>query len=455
MKLHSLQVTNFRCFESLEINFHDRLTVLVAENGAGKTAILDAIAIALGPFIGGFDTGVGKGFKHEDVRLARGKGIHIRLESASQVMESKYPITLIASGTIEGRLEQWSRELTGKKTNTTFGKAKALTHYAKKLQKSVRSDEQVTLPIVTYYGTGRLWRQTPASKRNAAESQSRLYGYNDALNPDSNYKTFAEWFTKECFSEYQDIVSKILRHKTTDKNINMTPIPSLGLQHVRKAIDRCLSISGWRALEYDHEWAELVVRRDHVTTGFDYFMPAARLSDGVKAMLGLTADIAYRCVKLNPYLESPTEETNGIVLIDEVDMHLHPKWQQTVLSDLQTAFPNIQFIVTTHSPQVLSTVRRESIRIIGPDANRAEPPLAMTYGELSGDVLQSVMMVDPQPPVSEKADLLRLTEWVDQGRFGAPEAVQLMQRLVAALGEKHPQLQRLQRSIQRQEALKQ
>ena len=120
-------------------------------------------------------------------------------------------------------------------------------------------------------------------------------------------------------------------------------------------------------------------------------------------------------------------------------------------------FRGTQFIVTTHSPQVLSTVRRENIRIIGPDASGkfiAAPPLAMTYGEPSGDVLQSVMMVDPQPPVLEKADLQRLTEWVDQGGYQTPEAIQLMQSLTATLGEQHPQLQRLQRSIQRQEALK-
>ena len=124
---------------------------------------------------------------------------------------------------------------------------------------------------------------------------------------------------------------------------------------------------------------------------------------------------------------------------------------------MQAAFPELQFIVTTHSPQVLSTVRRENIRVIGPDANGqmiAALPLAMTYGEPSGDVLQSVMQVDPQPPVEEKASLQRVTEMVDQGLYDDPDAVRLMQELVGALGEQHPQLQRLQRSIQRQKVLK-
>jgi predicted ATP-binding protein involved in virulence len=147
----------------------------------------------------------------------------------------------------------------------------------------------------------------------------------------------------------------------------------------------------------------------------------------------------------------------AIALIDEVDLHLHPSWQQHILTDLMQTFRNTQFIVTTHSAQVLSTVKRENIRVIGPDSSGkivVAPPLAMTYGEPSGDVLQSVMLVDPQPPVAEKADLQRLTELVDQGRYHDQKAIDLLQALTVALGPQHPQLLRLLRSIQRQEALK-
>ena len=172
----------------------------------------------------------------------------------------------------------------------------------------------------------------------------------------------------------------------------------------------------------------------------------------------MVADLAYRACKLNPHLASAApQQTPGVVLIDEVDMFLHPQWQQIIVGSLQAAFPKLQFIVTTHSPQVLSTVKRENIRVIGPDANGqliAAPPLAMTYGEPSGEVMHSVMLVDPQPPVTEKADLQRLTEWVDQGLYDQSKTIQLMQELTSVLGEQHPQLQRLQRSIQRQKALK-
>lgn len=124
---------------------------------------------------------------------------------------------------------------------------------------------------------------------------------------------------------------------------------------------------------------------------------------------------------------------------------------------MRGAFPLIQFIVTTHSPQVISTVKRESIRLLEQDENgngKALMPLGATYGEPSNDVLQSVMGVDPQPPVKEKADLQKLTAWVDQGKYDEPESQQLMAALQVALGDQHPQLQRLQRSIARQNMLK-
>jgi predicted ATP-binding protein involved in virulence len=178
--------------------------------------------------------------------------------------------------------------------------------------------------------------------------------------------------------------------------------------------------------------------------------------------LGLVMDLARRMAQANSSLSAGGHhivnplDLPAIVLIDEVDLHLHPKWQQIILTDLMRTFSSVQFIVTTHSPQVLSTVRRENIRVISQDVAGkalAVPPIAMTYGEPSGDVMHSVMQVDPQPPVIEREALQRLTEWVDQGQFGTADARRLQQELTTKLGEQHPQLQRLQRSIRRQLAL--
>jgi predicted ATP-binding protein involved in virulence len=489
MKLKSLEIKNFRCFESLSIDFDEQLTVLVAENGAGKTAILDAVSVALAPFIGGFDTGIGKGFKPEDAKLGvaarllhNGKFLLVQGIHRVSEMESQYPISLIASGIIDGQFEQWSRELTGRKTQTTFGKARVLIDYAKKLQQQVRLYEPVTLPIIAYYGTGRLLKPNKTNAKSFTKSQSRLYGYNDSLNPNSNYKNFEKWFIDESIAEYineskaRNELFNSAKKLLIDEGIISadddfgSPVPASHnpanrlfskIKYIQKAINQCLSVSGWHTLEYEPNWRELIV-----TNANKDFMPVARLSDGVKAMLSLTADIAYRCVQLNPHLihqnpdyPSPLEETSGIVLIDEIDLHLHPKWQQTVLSDLQKTFPKIQFIVTTHSPQVLSSIHRKSIRLLGKDSHGrdvAVMPRAESYGEISSDVLQSIMHVNPQPPVAEKSELDRLTELVDQGLYHTEKKTvdDLFAKLKTALGETHPQLQRLARSVKRQEMLK-
>lgn len=133
-------------------------------------------------------------------------------------------------------------------------------------------------------------------------------------------------------------------------------------------------------------------------------------------------------------------------------MHLHPSWQQTVLNELSEAFPKLQFIVTTHSPQVLSTIRRENIRVL--NGSSAEQPAASTYGQPSGDVMHSVMLVDSQPPIEEKQQIDRLTVLVDQGHWGEAEAQGLLQQLTQTLGPENARLQQLLRSIARQKILK-
>ena len=137
-------------------------------------------------------------------------------------------------------------------------------------------------------------------------------------------------------------------------------------------------------------------------------------------------------------------------------MHLYPAWQQQIIAALRGAFPRIQFIVTTHSPQVLTTVRRESIRLLGfrdRGIAVATEPNAFSYGEPSQDVLQAVLQVHPQPPVPEKALLEELTELVDQGHFRSECACELIDILKQRINPRHPQIQKIERSIRRQELL--
>ncbi len=455
LNLQHLKLRDYRCFETIDIDFDKQLTVLVAANGAGKTSILDAIAVALGPYIGAFDEAVGKHFAASDIRQ-----FQVRKSATREMEYAPNGVWLEATGVIPGSLfEQlghsgptsWKRALTSPtKAKTTIKQAKELIAYGKHMQEAVRtSGTEVLLPLIAYYGTGRLWQQKKLTGIKKIQRTSRTVGYTDSLDPASSYKSFVEWFHYWNFNAKNEHLKAL---ETGQPSKAATEFDAY-IQSVSEAVNICMQPAGWKNIEYSFSRDALVAHHDAHGE-----LPVELLSDGIRNMIGMVADIAFRATKLNPQLGgTASRQTPGIVLIDEVDMHLHPEWQQVVLQSLTEAFPNVQFIVTTHSPQVLSTVKRENIRVIGPDASGkliAAPPLAMTYGEPSGDVMQSVMMVDPQPPVREKGELQRLTELVDQGDHQSVEAVQLMQSLVVALGEQHPQLLRLQRSIQRQKALK-
>ena len=332
-----------------------------------------------------------------------------------------------------------------------------MTAFGKMLESQVRADEVVILPLVTYLGTSRLWFEgrfssTAAETTLDKSEYSRTSGYLNCLSYSSSFKAFTAWYGW-IYRSYREAQLVALEKKTALSETG------LRFEHVILAIKTAIDTlvkepTGWHSLEYSASHYQQLVMH-HPRHGI---LPVEILSDGLRNTIAMVADLAYRACKLNPHLASAApQQTPGVVLIDEVDMFLHPQWQQIIVGSLQAAFPKLQFIVTTHSPQVLSTVKRENIRVIGPDANGqliAAPPLAMTYGEPSGEVMHSVMLVDPQPPVTEKADLQRLTEWVDQGLYDQSKTIQLMQELTSVLGEQHPQLQRLQRSIQRQKALK-
>ena len=416
MKLKKLTLTNFRSFDNFTIDFDENLTVIVAENGVGKTSVLDAVTVALGQFIGGFDTGKDSVFTANDARLNIVKGKTTQTVN----MESSYPITLEAEGEIDKQNKKWSRELRGAKSKTTYGKATILKEYAKKLQEQVRDGKtNPSLPIISYYGTSRLWHQKQTIKGNSTNNYSRLFGYDRALESASTYKEFAKWFEEESKAEYNNMLKLFQKEGNMDFSLHNK---SIALDKIREAVDICLSISEWQNIRYDYEFKKITVT--HPTQGV---LPIEKLSDGVRSMLAMTADIAYRCVMLNPHLSNAPKETEGIILIDEVDLHLHPRWQQVVIPNLREAFPNIQFIVTTHSPQVLSAVKDNSIRIISD--NKIYSALG-TEGAEASRILKRVFGVNLRPP--QNSVTIKLNNYLDlvyDDKWEVPEALNIREEL--------------------------
>lgn len=400
-----LQLKNYRCFDEVEIDLHEHLTVLVAANGAGKTAVLDALAVAVGPFVGAFDEAAGKGFAPDDIRQVR-----LRATLSNEMEYAAGGCSLNAQGFVPGQkpgadnrtapLTTWMRALPGPRNKTTIRDASDLIACGKRLQDAVRTpDSNVVLPVIGFYGTGRLWKLKKLSASDRSRT-SRTIGYAHCLDPGSSYRTFAEWFRYWSISALEAKLIALQRKQVPEETEFDDYIRSVG-----RAIDICLAPAGWCDIAYSVARKEPVAR--HEAHGE---FALSLLSDGIRNMIGLVADIAFRATKLNPQFGADASQRSpGLVLIDEVDMHLHPAWQQVVLQGLTGAFPEIQFVVTTHSPQVVSSVASEHIRILHDGEVYSAPP--GTEGAESARILKRVFSVDPRPQANQATR--ELNEYLD------------------------------------------
>jgi len=238
-------------------------------------------------------------------------------------------------GTIESEKLEWSRlrQRADKRAKTKLQNTE-IKSIAERYQQQVREGDCVNLPVIAYFSARRIWE--PPEKMNLVEKGSRLRGYHNAITPALNYKFFTEWFkTKEM---------AFLQNKTRHFEIEV----------VKKAVSQC--IRQCEDIYYDIDIGALVMKF------FDgKKIPFNRLSDGIRNMMAIVADIAYRCVTLNPHLKEKSLENDGVVLIDELDLHLHPSWQKKIVVDLKK-YSRISNLLP-HSPLILSTLTNED-RII-------------------------------------------------------------------------------------------
>ena len=238
----------------------------------------------------------------------------------------------------------WARELTHEGGRTTAKDANDIVSAATEAERRVRSGEEVTLPLICTYGCERLWFEShgprSASKEASSQLPSRLDGYKDCIDFTIEGSSFFDWIRAEVSAGEQ-------RGKET-----------IAYRVLSDAITEC--VEGAIRLYYDARYNDLVVNiKEH---GYQLFQ---NLSDGQRIMLGLVGDLARRASTLNPHLgDLALKQTPGVVLIDELDLHLHPNWQRRVVRDLKKTFPSLQFIATTHSPQLIGEVEPEQIRLL-------------------------------------------------------------------------------------------
>jgi len=438
LKIKELYLNNYRAFENFTITFDEQLTVLIATNGKGKTAILDAIAVAFGTFVNATGLANGVVFHRIDVKRFKARDTH------SNEMEEKYPLKLRANGSINNSDVEWTREFKKPNGATTIKYTKPLIKYGEEIRNIVAHGQSIDLPLISYYGTGRLWVQKRATKNKKKSETSRLSGYIDCLDAYSSYKSFTSWYEYICKSEFEIKMEAIEKEYIKLPDNEFTDIRI----SIQEAVNQVIkNNSGWQNILYKQNAKSIVMEHDNSGT-----LAVTQLSDGIRSMIGLVADIAYRAIKLNPHLKNAPKKTTGIILIDEIDMHLHPKWQQTVLTDMLKAFPLMQFIVTTHSPQVLSTVKKEQIRIL--DDNRVITPSSHTMGEDSSIVLAEIMGVSPLPPleiVEKRKEYQRL---IEDREYDTNHAKRLRKELLNNYGETSTFIIQTDMLIQKFEALK-
>ena len=323
------------------------------------------------------------------------------------------------------------RELNSVESKTTTKGSAHLNKLGKDLMEQVRQLQDINLPMLAYYGAGRLWNSHKNMQRKAVLSESRSMGYEDCFSSASSFTQVQQWMSKATFAALQQQSMEAYEGYPLQDQID----------GIKQTVNRVLQNQEWSGFHYSMQHEELAMT--HADLGV---LPVSLLSDGVRAMVSLVADMAWRCAKLNPYLGKDAQtKAKGIVFIDEVDMHLHPQWQQTVIGSLREAFPNIQFIVTTHSPQVLSTVPAECIRVLrhesdpntGETISTAERKDEQTIGIPSSDILIDYQEVNPIPPVEEAQWVADYTALIEQGQHESEQGKALRTKLIDIYGESH------------------
>lgn len=333
MRIHHLDIENFRGIEHLSFDLHPQFNLLIGENGSGKTAILEALTVAMGSFF--------VGIKGADSRLIRDNDIRI-FRTLEGSMEFSPETVITAKGQINGDPAiAWARVRLGINGKTRYKDVSDLKKISSKIYRSLTDSSRTTaldLPVLAYYSTARLWKEGRENvkpkdeKKSARNIPSRLRGYKDALQTNSTFAIMLKWFEGK-FSA--------LRVKGES---------SYQLEAVRSAIVR--NIPGCKNVYWEFDPDKIKTLYIEFENGED--LPFSYLSDGYRNLLAVFADIAYRCVTLNPHFgaEAPAKSV-GIVLIDELDLHLHPAWQKSIIKQLKDTFPKMQFVATTHSPFII------------------------------------------------------------------------------------------------------
>lgn len=343
MYLEKLTLEKYRLFESVTVDFHKHLTVLTGDSGVGKTTILEGASAALSTIFVKMDNLRGYSIKKSDAHLIS------ETQVSNTDMQAQYPIRILARGSINGEMIEWSRCLNTPKGSTTYCDAKELLAISERMQKRLRQgDTSLRLPLIAYYGAARSWSDSKKKKARPCQVNSRTNGYINCLDGSVDLQLMMAWFQKMTIQKYQ-------RHER-----GLPSVPELDA--VYQAMKDCFAcLEGFQNANilYSLNKNELEICS---ADDKDTRIALSQLSAEYKEVIEIVADIAYRMATLNPQLLDRTiKETEGIVLIDEFGAYLQSSLQKHIVTDLLHIFPQIQFIISSNSSEIINSVSNGSI----------------------------------------------------------------------------------------------
>ncbi len=409
MKIKTLILKNYRRFADLEIPFEsanaNNTTVFIGNNGAGKTAILDALVLNLSWLIARINREKGTGHSIDDNDILNGT------PSATVELELQN----------EASTYRWIIAKTRKGHSKSKGAESLLIEVTKLAeifrQRLTDNSENSPLPLIVYYPVNRAVVDIPLKIRTRHNFE-QIDGYDNALQQGVDFRRFFEWFRdredaenemksqkfseilekseSDCEPQYGNFSEYVASILDGDGYMDFQIQRSIAISEKIQNVIKDKQLNAVRAAiqtfmpDFDDLRVERRPRLRMVVNKNGKKLDVGQLSQGEKSLMSLVGDIARRLAMMNPALENPLEG-EGIVLIDEIDMHLHPTWQRSVIGNLNKTFPNCQFILTTHSPIVISETPNLLVYALD---DGGITKLNNLYGMDVNDVLLSEMHAD-------------------------------------------------------------
>ena len=361
MILKDVTLKNFRGIANCKIQFHPQMNIIIGNNGVGKTSILDACALLLNRALP-FPQKQIVFNKKTDIRKNE-RSCDIGIAFSSDMYRSSADCTVDYS-ILRNKPTHYKQNFSEQKNDN--------------IEKLYDNNDTIDLPLIAYYRAERAVMMVPMNITIKSEF-GRINAYDNCLTGKTDFRLFFEWYRNQ-----DDIINENLRE---------TGMLVDSLQPVKEAIQK---FTGFHFIKLQRGHPHLLLLTKSLYDGTVSELDMELLSQGEKLYIALIGDIARRLTMLNPNLTDPLEG-KGVIFIDEIELHLHPKWQREILPKLVEIFPNCQFIVTTHSPQVISSVSNCSVFVLNQEALSETTnikPLKLEhvmYGKTSDQILEYIM----------------------------------------------------------------